>query len=152
MTIRLIKSDELPQLLALYAHLHPDEPEIDYSDDAVQSLWRHIIDQPHLRYFVADKDRRLVATCTLAIIPNLTHDLRPYGVIQNVITDPHYRKKGFGTKVLRKALEEAWSAGCYKVVLSTLDKSRDTVRFYEGAGFQSNQRTHFIAYPENYTA
>jgi GNAT superfamily N-acetyltransferase len=148
MNIRHINADELPQLLELYTHLHPDVPEIDYSDEAVQSLWRNIMEQPHLRYMVAEKDRRIVSTCSLAIILNLTYDLRPYGVVQNVVTDPQYRKKGIGTRVLQAALEEAWGAGCYKVILETGNKSRDIVRFYHNAGFKSGIKTGFVAYPE----
>lgn len=148
MNIRRVKPEELPQLLRLYGFLHPNEPEIDSSDEAVQSLWRHMLDQTYLHTYAAEKDRRLVATCTLAIIPNLTYDLSPFGVIQNVVTDPDYRKKGFATRVLRHALSEAWDAGCYKVVLGTGNKSKDTIRFYEGAGFKSGIKTGFIAYPE----
>ncbi len=148
MNIRHIQANELPQLLRLYSHLHPDKPEIDYSDEAVQSLWENIMQQAHLRYFVAEKDRKLVATCSLAIILNLTYDLRPYGVIQNVVTDPDYRKKGIATRVLQAALKEAWQAGCYKVVLGTGNKSKDTIRFYNNAGFKSGIKTGFVAYPE----
>lgn len=113
----------------------------------MQHQWSQILSDPNPHYFVAETDGDLVATCTLALIPNLTRNLRPYGLIENVVTDPAFRKKGFGTEVLQCALHEAWGAGCYKVMLATGSRDEATLRFYERAGFIRGLKTGFIAYP-----
>ncbi len=86
----------------------------------------------------------IVASCTLAIIKNLTRNLRPYGLIENVITHPDYRRKGYGTEVLHKAVQIATEQNCYKVMLLTGSKSEDTLRFYKKAGFVQGVKTGFI--------
>jgi len=147
MTSRRIRASELPELLRLYAFLHPEDPRVDPGAQAVQQRWTQILEDPNLRYFVTEESSRIVATCTLALIPNLTRGLRPYGLIENVVADPDFRRKGFATDVLRCALDEAWQAGCYKVMLQTGSKHEGTLRFYENAGFRRGVKTGFIAYP-----
>ena len=89
----------------------------------------------------------LVSTCTLTMIPNLTRMGRPYGLIENVVTHPDYRKQGLGTQVLRYALNIAWEHGCYKVMLMTGSKREETLLFYEKVGFKRDIKTGFVAYP-----
>jgi GNAT superfamily N-acetyltransferase len=152
MSSRRIYATELPELLKLYVFLHPDDPVADPADAAVQRLWAQILADPNLRYYVAVEKEKIVATCTLTLIPNLTRGLRPYGLIENVVTTPDYRRRGFATEVLRFALDEAWSTGCYKVMLETGSKKEETLRFYEKAGFQRGVKTGFIAYPKEIPA
>lgn len=148
MNIRRIREDELPNLLRLYSFLHPEDPIIEPADDAVQKLWQKILADANLRYYVAHKEEKIVSTCTLTLVPNLTRGLRPYGLIENVVTEPEHRKQGYATQVLRHALDEAWSAGCYKVMLETGSKKEETLRFYEKVGFHRGIKTGFIAYPK----
>jgi GNAT superfamily N-acetyltransferase len=152
MSSRRISAAELPELLQLYAFLHPDDPVADPADAALQRLWAQILADPNLRYYVAVEKEKIVATCTLTLIPNLTRGLRPYGLIENVVTAPDYRRRGFATEVLRFALDEAWRTGCYKVMLETGSKKEETLRFYEKAGFQRGVKTGFIAYPKEIPA
>jgi GNAT superfamily N-acetyltransferase len=147
MKSRRIAVNELPDLLGLYAQLHRDDPILDANAPEVRQLWQKILADPNLRYYVAEHDGKVVATCTLTIIPNLTRGLRPYGVIENVVTDLAYRKHGFATEVLRFALDDAWQNRCYKVMLETGSKEEETLRFYEKAGFMRGVKTGFIAYP-----
>jgi len=123
--IRKIREDELPGLLGLYRHLHPNDPL--------------------LHYLVADAGGQMVCSCTLAIIPNLTRSARPYGLIENVVTHPDFRRRGIGTRILQSALELAWEQDCYKVMLLTGRKDEATLRFYEQAGFEAGVKTGFIA-------
>lgn len=141
--VREIRYDELPKLLNLYKQLHPDDPEInDY--EGLNQLWCEIYNDPNLHYIVIEEDGVLVATCTISVIKNLTRGLRPYGLIENVVTHKDYRRKGYGTKVLKRAIEIAKENNCYKVMLMTSSKSEDTLRFYEKAGFVRGIKTGFI--------
>jgi GNAT superfamily N-acetyltransferase len=92
---------------------------------------------------VADGAGSLVSSCTLAVIPNLSHGTRPYGVIENVVTHAEHRRRGLGRAVLQAALAIAWNADCYKVTLATGSRRESTLRFYEGVGFLRGGKTYF---------
>lgn len=144
--IRPIRRHELPALLDLYHHLHAEDATLP-SDAELQALWTSILCDPKLHYFVAVNADRLLASCTLAVIPNLTRGARPYGVIENVVTHAACRRQGIGTQLLRHALALAWDQGCYKVMLLTGSKREETLRFYEAAGFKRGIKTGFLATP-----
>jgi len=144
--IRRLDRDDLAGLLKLYGYLNPDDAPLDETDPAAQDQWRVILTNPTYRYYGAEIDGRLVSTCTMSIIPNLTRGLRPYALIENVVTDPDYRKQGHATRVLQFALTEAWDICCYKVLLLTGSKNEATLRFYENTGFRRNVKTGFVAY------
>jgi GNAT superfamily N-acetyltransferase len=146
MRIRRLQAGDLDELLALYTHLHssdtPRPPEA-----VTRSVWAELMASPSHRYFGAFVDERLVASCALAVIPNLTRSCRPYGVIENVVTHADHRRRGYATALLKAALADAWSAQCYKVMLLSGRKDEATLRFYEAAGFDRNEKQAFIAKP-----
>ena len=92
-------------------------------------------------------DDKLVATCEMIVVPNLTQGGRPYALIENVVTHAEYRRRGYATAVLKHALASAWERNCYKVLLMTGSKNEETLRFYENAGFQRGDKTGFAARP-----
>jgi GNAT superfamily N-acetyltransferase len=144
--IRTIRENELSSLLRLYRHLHPTDPELTVTAD-VEQLWHGIVANPLLHYLVAEVDGEIVSTCTLAIVPNLTHGARPYGLVENVVTHPDVRRRGIGTRILQASLAFAWEQGCYKVMLLTGRKDDGTLRFYRQAGFEAGVKTGFVAHP-----
>ncbi len=144
--IRSISPDELPALLALYAHLHAvDAPMPDST--VVQSVWEEAMQNPRCRYFGAYPAGVLVASCTIMVIPNLTRACRPYAVIENVVTHAQHRKRGWGRAVLAHALTFAWEQNCYKAMLMTGRKDNATLQFYEGVGFDRHGKQAFVAKP-----
>jgi GNAT superfamily N-acetyltransferase len=132
------------ELLGLYQFLNPGDPVLAV-DGALLDHWAAILNNPALHYIVARADGKVVSTCALTIVPNLTRSARPYGLIENVVTHPGYRRRGIGTQVLEYALAIAWNQNCYKVMLMTGSKQESTMRFYEGAGFVRGEKTGFVA-------
>jgi len=139
---RLIQYHELKQLLDLYKYLNEDDPELELNDELLE-LWSKILQDSNLYYVVISIDGKIVSSCTLAVIKNLTRNARPYGLIENVVSHPDYRKRGLGTKVLHKAIEICREKNCYKVMLLTASKEETTLRFYEKAGFDRDVKTGF---------
>lgn len=144
--VRAVRPDELDALLELYKHMHSQDDPLP-GRERVSSVWESMLASPMMRVFVIERDGRLVSSCVMAIVPNLTRAVRPYGLIENVVTHAAYRQQGLGTAVLRHALETAWQEGCYKVMLLTGRKDPAVHRFYEGAGFHGGDKTGYIARP-----
>lgn len=141
-TIREIQESDLCGLLQLYTHLH-DNPFPD--PETCRPVWEAIRRDPNHHVFVADSpEDGLVSSCVLIIVPNLTHAQRPYGLIENVVTDPRYRDRGLATACLTKAADTAGKAGCYKLMLLTGSKEESTLHFYERAGFNRSDKTGFV--------
>ena len=138
--IRPASHDDLPGMLELYRHLNPRDPPLDAATAA--AAWSTLIGSPGNTVFVADASGALVAACTLSVIPNLTRGARPYAVIENVVTHAAHRRAGLGRAVLTAALNAAWDAGCYKVMLAS-GRDEPTLRFYETVGFKRGGKTFF---------
>jgi GNAT superfamily N-acetyltransferase len=141
--VREISFSELEQLLELYQYLNPDDPVLE-KDRNLTKLWQAICDDPHYFCLVIPKDGKLVSACNVIIIRNLTRNARPYALIENVITHPGYRKKGYGTAILQKAITMAREHNCYKVMLMTSRKDESILKFYEKAGFDRGDKTAFV--------
>ena len=143
LVIRAARDADLAGVLALYVHLHPRDPAPD--PEAVKVSWAALLNSPLTTIFVVEAAGELVATCKLAIIPNLTRGVRPFGVIENVVTHADCRRTGLARKILQAALDAAWEAGCYKVMLATGRTDEETLRFYERSGFERGGKTYFEA-------
>jgi GNAT superfamily N-acetyltransferase len=74
---------------------------------------------------------------------NLTRQQRPYAVIENVITHQDYRKKGYGTLVMEKAVDYAKRENCYKIMLLSSSSRKDAHQFYERLGFDGSSKKGF---------
>lgn len=150
MKIREALFNDLERLIELYRFF--DKPDSLSPSDAtqpeVQKHWLELLKSHFLRHFVVEVEGKVVSTCVLVLVQNLNHRMKPYALIENVVTDPAYRQKGYGTAVLKAAQQAAWDHGCYKVMLLTGSKKEETLRFYENAGFQRGIKTGFIAYPK----
>ena len=146
MLVRALVESDMPHLQKLYRYLDADNTEIPLNE-ALQR-WEMLKRYPYSNIFVACKDDMAVASCTLIVIPNLTRVGAPYALIENVVTHPDHRRQGLGTAVLYAAVETAWQAGCYKVMLMTGSKQPSTLKFYQDAGFEQNKTGFQIRRPQ----
>lgn len=141
--VRNIRFDELEQLLDLYKHLNSDDPELNI-DEKLITLWHEILTNPNHLCLVIKEDNKIISSCNLIIIKNLTRGARPYALIENVVTQSDYRKRGCASAILKRAIEIAKDKNCYKVMLMTGRKDDNTLRFYEKTGFNRGEKTGFI--------
>jgi GNAT superfamily N-acetyltransferase len=139
---RPARPEDFDGVLDLYGHLDPDNRRID--PGRARTVWAQIM-AGGSTLLVAELGGRLVSTCALAIVPNLTRQGRPYALVENVVTHPGHRRQGHGRAVLVRALERAWATGCYKVMLSTGSQRPETLAFYEACGFAKGTKTFFEA-------
>jgi GNAT superfamily N-acetyltransferase len=140
---RSIKQEELPALLELHKHLFDEDlPAPD--ETTINQIWADMLADTKMHVLAAEVDAKIVASCILTIIPNLTRGGQSYGIIENVVTHSAYRKKGIGTGLLKYAQQIAWNNGCYKVSLMTGRQRDEIFRFYEHAGFVRGTKTAFI--------
>jgi GNAT superfamily N-acetyltransferase len=143
--IRRAAAEDLEAVLALYRQLIPDDPPLPPADAAAP--WAEMMADDHHHVLVGEVGGRVVTSCTLVIVRNLTRGARPFGLVENVVTDAGHRRQGHGLAIVRHALGCAWDARCYKVMLLTGSRREETLRFYEKAGFRRGIKTGFVASP-----
>lgn len=110
--------------------------------------WATLLDvfaeDPDYHLLVGEANGKIVSSVTLVVIRNLTHGMRPYAVVENVVTHADYRGRGYAAALMEEATSLAKAAGCYKMMLMTGSKEDGTLRFYEECGFDRRLKTAFL--------
>ena len=136
----IAQKEHLPEILELYKQLVPDESPLEINK--ANEIWNNI-EKNNIKYFIAIESNRVISSCYLAIVPNLTRDGKSNGFIENVITDEKYRKKGIGKEIIKMAIEYGKQNNCYKIVLQSSFKRKENHVFYEKCGFDGNSKRAF---------
>ena len=142
MDIRKAEKHDLQPLLELYTQLHNNP--IPAMDDKLENLWNDILSDKNHHIILGLLDGEIISSCVLIVVPNLTRGQRPYAFIENVITHKKYRNKGYATRILNHARDIAKAENCYKIMLMTGSQQETTLKFYERAGYNRQDKTAFI--------
>ena len=140
--LREAVKEDLKELLNLYLFLH--EKNIPENSEHLENTWKTIIEDINHHIVVKEINGKIVSSCVCVIVPNLTRNIRPYALIENVVTNEGYRGKGYATECLNYAKEIAIKNNCYKMMLLTGTKSENTLAFYKNAGYNSDDKIAFI--------
>jgi N-acetylglutamate synthase-like GNAT family acetyltransferase len=139
-TVRDATESDLPRLVELLAQLSLDAPHEDPGPplpESYRAAFREIEADANQRLLVLEAGGRIAGCATLLIVPNLSHQGRPYAVIENVVVDAPERGAGYGEQLLHYAIEQARAAGCYKLSLTSNKQRKDAHRFHERLGFRA---------------
>ena len=140
--VREAVKKDLDELLNLYLFLH--EKNIPKNSEYLENAWKTIIEDINHHIVIKEINGKIVSSCVCVIIPNLRRNIRPYALIENVVTNEGYRGKGYATECLNYAKEIAIKNNCYKMMLLTGTKSENTLAFYKSAGYNSDDKIAFI--------
>lgn len=141
MIIRKAKSKDAEDLKKLYFEYLTAYPPKEEQD---MYTWAKLLDKfekdENMYLLVVEENESVVSTVQMAIIESLTHNIRPFAVIENVVTHIDYRNKGYASALLAKASEIAKECGCYKVFLETGSNKESTLNFYRNNGFEIDKK------------
>jgi GNAT superfamily N-acetyltransferase len=147
--IRIARTDDLERILELYVFLNPANAVLAERDKLART-WSAILDDPRILCAVAEIEDVLIGSCELVVVPNLTHQARPFAIIDNVVTHPNHRRHGIGRQLVEYVLDHAWRQDCHKVLLQSAVRRKDAHLFYENLGFRSDLKVGFsIAHPDD---
>jgi GNAT superfamily N-acetyltransferase len=99
-------------------------------------IWESILDQDGRFVLVAEAAGKIVGTADLLIVANLTHELRPWAIVEHVVVAAHARRLGIGRALMAEVVAMGQAAGCYKVQLLSRKERSDAHRFYQAVGFE----------------
>ena len=140
--VREATANDLHGLLELYLHLH--EVRIPDDNDHLRDTWNQILNNPNHHVIVYEEDGKIVSSCNCLIVPNLTRNVRPFALVEYVVTHGEYRNRGYAGLCLSYAKELAIGCNCYKIMLVTGSKDPKTLHFYESCGYSSRDKTAFV--------
>jgi len=138
--LRRATERDLPRLIELLAQLSLDAPRERMDESAAGayvSAFDEIAGDPRQQLFVLEADGRVVGSACLIIVPNLSHQGRPYAFVENVVVDADSRNVGYGGLLIRHVMQKAQAADCYKVSLTSNKRRPDAHRFYQRLGFRA---------------
>ena len=145
MLIRQAEEKDVMDIKDLYFNFLTKYPPKEEQDIEV---WEKLINEmnksENLYLLVVEEDNRVVSTVQLAIIPSLTHNVRSFAVVENVVTHEDYRKKGFASMLLQEAIKIAQNKNCYKIFLETGSNRESTLNFYKENGFEMDTKHSFL--------
>ncbi|MEQ6249681.1 GNAT family N-acetyltransferase [Sulfitobacter sp. HNIBRBA3233] len=133
--IRRLTNADFDDALALYRALTRDPVPVSAAPRDFAAVLAH----PGTAIFGAEVDGRIRSMLTAHLLPNMTSGGRAYGLIENVVTDPGFQRRGLGRMTLRAAIDHARGAGAYKLMLLT-GTARGARGFYEKLGFSDAEK------------
>ena len=113
-----------------------DVPEAARLEEETFSMpWKEsdfieMIKAPYAHFFVADEDGRIVGILGL-------RDLSGEGEITNVAVSKDCRKRGIGSLLVSRAVEESKSLGIGDLTLEVRASNEAAIRLYDKFGFKS---------------
>ena len=141
-TVREARAEDFVALLRLLDEM--DESMYRGREDAgegdVRALYEAILADGDQRLLVAEDGGRLVGSAHVMVLRHMGRSLPRSAVVEGVVVDPSYRRKGLGAALMRAAAEAAREAGCYKLTLTSNLARTGAHRFYSRLGWK---RTHY---------
>lgn len=141
--LRELRKADVPAYLRLLLENFPEEQKlVGYRPEPMIRIirrlfrpdWRlilgflRLIHRPVFRLFVVEEEG------TIAAAALLTYGSES-GYVSTVVTDPRFRRRGFGRRVVRACREATRAAGRRHVVLDVLSTNRPARALYESEGF-----------------
>lgn len=141
MNIRKATGNDAQALLVLYFEYLTSYPPKEEQD---MTLWSNLLDKfaqdENMYLLVAEENGKVVSSVQMAIIESLTHNVRPFAVVENVVTHVDYRNKGYASALLERASQIAKERRCYKISLETGSNKESTLNFYRSNGFEIDKK------------
>ena len=135
-TYQIATEKDLFTLNSLYADMYGREL---MSNKKIEELWYQIQRVPEYYIYLAYLDRLAIGTFSLIFLPTIIYPgFHKSAILDVVAIHSNYRGRGWGSKMVQKALEISADAGCYKVSLSSNLKRDRAHKFYQSLGFRQH--------------
>ena len=136
--VRMARVDDLDGLRELLTYMHGEPPWPDAATDQARATLEHIVSQPLRGLMVAERDGVLVGTIDVIISSNLTRDVAPHALIENIVVRPELRRQGIGRALVEAAFRFAEQHRCYKVQLVSANQRDAAHHLYRTMGFDAD--------------
>lgn len=102
------------------------------------AAFRRLADDSNQRLVVAVREKRVLGTLQLTVIPGLSRRGTTRSIIEGVRIHADERGSGLGTQLIQWAVDESRRQQCQLVQLTSDSSRPDAHRFYERLGFTAS--------------
>lgn len=142
MGVRFAQYNDFEGIMKLYEFLVEEDERGE--ECKMRRIWDDIMQhRDTYRYAVAEENGVVVTACNITIVQNLTRGGRPFAVIENLITHPEVRRKGYGRAAVEMLLDYAKQKNCYKVMILSESHRNEAHEFYRSLGFDGDVKRGF---------
>jgi GNAT superfamily N-acetyltransferase len=137
--VRAAVEKDIPRILELYQQLSLAPG--DYPRPSLEQCRRILKTMnklPGYELLVAEEKGKVVGTVVLAVLPGFTHGTSSFAVVEFLVVDEKYRRRGIGKKLMDYCTAKARKSGCYKIMLTSDNRREDAHRFYKSLGFETS--------------
>ena len=123
MILRRANEGDIDAIAAMELICFPEEP---WSREMVAAEFSGL--NPS-RYYIAEEDGKIAAYAGIWLLP-------PEGYITNVAVHPEARRKGLGSQILQKLVEEGLLEGVTDITLEVRVSNAPAIALYKSFGFE----------------
>ncbi len=149
--VRAAREEDIPRILALYRQLEITDAEAErqgtLSLEHYRRAFHEISGYTGQELLVAEEAGEVIGSLVLVIVPNLSHGARPWAVIENVIVDEGYRRRGVGRLLMEYSVNRAREMDCCRIGLMSNNVREDSHQFYRDVGIEASahgNRQYFV--------
>jgi len=141
---------DIESLIVLLGLLFEQEVEFSPDPELQRQGLASIIQNPQLGEIIVLREGDSVIGMTSLLYTISTALGGRAALLEDMIVDPRYRGKGYGTQLINNAIQRAKTAGCLRIRLLTDADNTNAHRFYLHNGFQpSGMKTFTRLLPGN---
>jgi len=141
-TVRLATEGDIPRILDLYRQLAITASQAEQCQNPTpndyQRVFAEISPPPGHELLVAEDEGEVIGSLVLLTVPNLSHEARPWALVENVVVDEQYRRRGIGRLLMNYAIGKAKETGCHKIGLSSDTSRKEAHKFYRSMEFEAS--------------
>ena len=139
MHVRDMNAEDMEPLAALYYQFWGESSNTEKMREKftlLQGVGAYI-------FLCAVEDGRLVGSVMGVVCEELYDECLPFMVLENMIVDGNYRRKGVGKLLFAELERRAKEKGCRQILLVTESDREDARGFYEAIGFHPTANIGF---------
>jgi ribosomal protein S18 acetylase RimI-like enzyme len=134
MLIRNMIIEDMQELALLYKQFWHEDSDLG----RMRSNFKVIAERGYYVVLCAIDNNKLVGSVMGIICDELYGQCKPFMVIENMIVDAGYRKRGIDKALISNLERIALERHCSQIILVTEASRADACAFYESVGYDSN--------------
>ena len=135
----IAKSYDIQELCRLLEELFSMEKEFEPDIGKQEKGIKKIMESSSTGFIAVIKDNEKIIGMVNILYVVSTFLGERAAILEDMIIDREYRGKGYGTTLIKYAVEEAEKRGAKRVTLLTDDTNESAMKFYEKNGFKKSE-------------